>query len=221
MKNLLNLLQIADSALPIGGVAHSFGLETLVAEGYVNVDTLEGYLAQILLHSGLQEGWGCRQGHQLGQLEDEKRFDREWRAVNETLSALRPAHELRSASSKIGRRLLQLIGQIEPYQKIQLAWQTNETHQAPVFGLIGSLLEIEQDAIVTVYLQQMIKTQVAAAQKLLPLGQNQATQIVWRLKPIIEKSASKIRDEMPAAFPGLTEMAALRHPHLPTRLFIS
>ena len=36
MNNLLGLLQLSDPVLPIGGFAHSYGLETYVQKGIVN-----------------------------------------------------------------------------------------------------------------------------------------------------------------------------------------
>ena len=221
MKNLLSLLQISDSALPIGSVAHSYGLETLIAEAYVDVDSLEAYLESLLRNSGKQDGWGCRIGYQTAQLADEQLFYAGWDEHHHTLSALRSSHELRAASEKIGRRLLQLIGQVEPHETIRWAWHSKQTHHAAVFGLIGHALEIDVDTMVIVFLQQLVKAQIGAAQKLLPLGQNQATQMMWRLKPIIEEVAAQIDDDLPAAFPGLTELASMRHPYLQTRLFIS
>ncbi|MEM7344028.1 MAG: urease accessory UreF family protein [Chloroflexota bacterium] len=221
MQNLLHLLQLADSALPIGSVAHSYGLETMVAENYVTVDSLEDYLIQLLYNTGKQEAWGCYRGYQLGMMADSQQFDQAWSTLHHTLSALRPAQELRVASEKIGRRLLQLVGSLTPDEKLQLVWHRKQTHHGPIFGLIGATLDLDEMTILLVYLQQLIKTQVAAAQKLLPLGQTQAMQIVWHVKPMIEEIATQIDDDLPPAFPGLTEMGALRHPYLSTRLFIS
>jgi urease accessory protein len=40
----LRLLHLADSALPIGGLAHSFGLESLVSAGLLEVGELPEFL---------------------------------------------------------------------------------------------------------------------------------------------------------------------------------
>lgn len=223
MKNLLNLIQLADSALPVGSVAHSFGLETLIAEGDVDIDNFSLFLESYLHMAGPQEGWGCLQGYRCAvQLaSDEERFLTTWQTLNQEVSALRGPHEVRSASEKIGKRLLQLVGRLEPSPALAWGWRSGLTHYGPVFGLVGATLEIDERQLVAVYLQQCVKTFVAAAQKLMPLGQRQATEMVWRLKPDIESVANKIDQTLPGAFPGLPEMASLRHPHLGTRLFIS
>ena len=122
MNNILSLLQIADSALPIGSVAHSYGLETVIAEQNLTVDHLEHYLVNMLQNTGRQEAWMCRMGHRAALL-DAAAFPDAWQQLNDTVAALRAPHELRSASEKVGRRLLQLMGQLEPTPILDRAWR--------------------------------------------------------------------------------------------------
>jgi urease accessory protein len=49
---LLRLQQFADSALPIGGVAHSFGLESLVDCGLLDIDGIESFFVEYLEEAG-------------------------------------------------------------------------------------------------------------------------------------------------------------------------
>lgn len=224
----LQLTQLADTTFPIGAAAHSLGLETLVAEGLLTTPQLASFLQDYLAEIGAQEGLFCRAAYRMCPPSD---FKTAWLDLNRRVSALKLAREPRKASAMLGKRFLQMVCTLEDaprlWQARDLAAQAGvDTHHAPVFGLTGACLGIDEELVVATYLQQATLSLVSASQRLLPLGQGQAAQILWDLKPHLLAAARKSGDgnlEGAAAycFPGLVEMAGMRHATLPMRLFIS
>ncbi len=226
---LLQLFQLADSALPTGALSHSFGLEMLVDEGILKVDGLEAFLNEYLREGGLLEANFCRQAFHLGNLGEG--FNQPWQILNERISAFKPVRESRQGSLSLGRRLVALALQLEELPQLRYSspgssQRSAETHYCAVFGLLGCLLEVDEEAMVLAYLQQTTGSLISACQRLMALGQGQAARINWRLKPAMLQTALDSRiswqeNEMLQCFAPLTELASMRHPALRTRLFIS
>jgi urease accessory protein len=228
---LLRLLQLADSAVPIGAAAHSFGLETLVEDGTLVVSNLEPFLSDYLRESGAQEAAFCRAAHRLVMLTESSGHDLQvqpWLELNRRLSARKAARESRAASATLGRRLLQLARELDGSQPLVDASDAArlascDVHHCAAFGLIGGALGLGKDATVEAYLHQTLAGLVSACQRLMPLGQTRAQQILWNLKPAIVAVAScdvEDNDEV-YFFAPLLDLGSMRHTTLTTRLFIS
>jgi urease accessory protein len=227
----LRLLQLADSALPIGTAAHSFGLETLVANGWLKVETLETFLSDYLTEAGALECFFCLLGHQLAEpaLQTDE-LQAEWLALHARLSAFKMARESRQASAVLGRRLLQLAAGLELHPLLPDLIQAakvagRETHHSVAFGLICGLLHTNARECGLAYLQQTLTGLVSACQRLLPLGQSQASQILWHLHATIlqtvERSTVAAHENDISCFTALVDIGSMSHPALTTRLFIS
>lgn len=201
----LQLLHLADSALPIGAASHSFGLETLVDEGTLAVGDLSSFFTDVLSESGRLEAVFCRAAHAAADREELRRW-------NDLLSACKAARESRDASLGMGRRMVALRG------------HDLEVHLPLAFGFLGRELDLSADVTAAAYLHQMLFGMVSACQRLMPLGQSQATELLWELKPkiveVVESTAGMTPEEA-FCFQPSVEIASMRHPRLATRLFIS
>lgn len=201
---LLRLLHLADSALPIGGAAHSFGLETLAEEAALTPENVEPFLRAWLQESGSLEATYVRRAWLAGG---------PVQSLSEELGARKAARGAREASLKLGRRFADLVNEMTGRRLVE----TN-LHYAVAFGSAGAALGVPIDAAAQGYLHQSVSGLISACQRLMPLGQSAAARILWNLKPKIVEASYR---EEAACFNPYLELASMRHASLETRLFIS
>ncbi len=227
----LRLLQLSDTALPIGALSHSFGLENLAVEESLSADQLEAFLPEYLEEIGSFEIHFCGAAYRLGIAGRDRFPIEQWLDLNVQFSAFKLARESRSASATLGRRFLRLVNglvQSPILAKAIAAAQETETeiHHCAAFGLAGAALGIDEESTLLAYSHQSLANLISSCQRLLPLGQTQAARMLWELKPLLAELVRRAQENdfdvnQVACFAPLVEVGSMRHPALPTRLFIS
>lgn len=225
----LRLTHLADSALPIGSLAHSFGLESLVFYEILTVKDLPSLLEGLLHESGMLEAVACREAFHLMNPASEKFPNLRWLEINDHLNALKPARESREGSATLGRNFLQAALALGDFPILREARETARSagtliHHSAAFGLASAVLHFDENRSVLAFLHQLTASLISACQRLMPLGQTEATRILWNLKPVIAEisnaSATHTLSEV-SCFTPLLDWGAMEHPALPTRLFVS
>ncbi|HTM51856.1 MAG TPA: urease accessory UreF family protein [Bryobacteraceae bacterium] len=211
---LLRLLHLADSALPVGAAAHSFGLESLIEDGLLAAGGLESFCADYLEENGALEAAYCLSAYRLAQQAEP--LAAAWLDLNRRLSARRPARESREASLALGRRFLRLALDLGLPAAVE-----GDSHHCAAFGLTAALAGVDERSAVAAWLHQSLAAVLSAAQRLAPLGQTRAAAILWSLKPRISAIADSAGGAEPPCFMPGPEVASMRHSRLATRLFIS
>jgi urease accessory protein len=212
------LLQLADSALPIGAAAHSFGLETLAATGALDAVQLPEFLHAWLEENGTLESTWCLHAAALVDVTP-------WIDLNHTIAAMKPARESRAASATLGRRFLDLAADLSGDPLLaDFAAAACDIHLPAAFGAAGRALAIHPETAAAAYLHQSVVGLISACQKLLPLGQRQASRLLWDLKPAMLASVRRATAgplTAASSFVPAVEIASMQHPWLTTRLFVS
>ncbi|AFZ13398.1 Urease accessory protein ureF [Crinalium epipsammum PCC 9333] len=220
--NLLRLLQLTNSALPIGAYSYSEGLETLVELGKIkDKQTLEHWLNQELYYGAirLEAAVMARAFNSVMQGNWERLSY--W---NKWLSAARETEELRNQSWQMGYSLMRLIQEIQPETIPIVTACGNPCNYAIAFGLISAYWEIDLLAATLGYLHSWASNLVNAGVKIIPLGQTAGQQIMLNLHSSITHAAQEILnlddDNLNSCGWGLA-LASMAHETQYTRLFRS
>lgn len=223
----LAMQQLLDSALPIGGFSHSFGLETMVQDGRMNRSAqLYDYASAMLLQS-----WASSDAMVIKAVYRDApkgNWEKVW-AIERLVHLQRVASETRSGVEKMGRRLLQLAAAIHP----QLDWSPlleamkagNCFASHPLsHGYACWVLGISEEKAIQGYLYTCIVTCVNSALRLMSMGQTEGQSLIARLIPLTADALEIVRAMEPEqAYSNMpmAEMAMMRHERLYSRLFMS
>ena len=217
----LRLMQLVSPALPIGAFTYSQGLEWAVEAGWVRdtatlADWLEG-----LMDDGLAQ-LELPILKRLYQACEKEAFDAvgNW---GRQLYSSRETRELRAEERNRARALITLLADLDIPQAS--AWREHLMHcQAAPFALAAVHWKIGLEDCLLGYAWGWMENQIAAAIKLVPLGQTDGQRVQLKLAerlPATVELALKIEDEdMGAGAPALA-IASARHETQYTRLFRS
>ena len=221
---LNRLLQLCSANLPVGGFSFSQGLEYATEMDWVNnqkstFDWIELNLNESIARTDL--ALLKRLYHAL-----ENNDFVSFALHNQHLIACRESSELRLADVAMGKALIRLIKQLdgidsEPYSEL---FKQSESSFVSVFAIAAYLCELDLISAQSGYCWTYLDNQVAAATKLVPLGQTQAQNLLFELSDKVAGAiciANQIDDaDIGASLPRLA-MASAWHETQYTRLFRS
>jgi urease accessory protein len=197
----LRLLQIADSALPISGYTHSWGLEAAIARGQVHdPESLERWTSLWLRTSlGPLEGVLVASANRAacaGAAGDLP-------ALNRLANAAILPPSTRRASREMGEQLVAL-GATWAWSAEGLAPYLRATREGPdgwhhpvAFGLLGALAGGDTREVLTAYLHQAALGMVAAGVRAIPVGHTHGQQLLAYLHDDILGLVQAIGDRDP------------------------
>lgn len=199
----VRLLQISDSALPISGYTHSWGLEAAIARGLVNgPETLEQWAGRWLGTSlgpleGVLVGAACRAAH-AGDTAELVR-------MNELAEVSIVPPTTRTASREMGEQLLALAATWEWSARGLATLVPGEPtgwHHSVAFGLVGALAKAEPNDVLIAYLHQALLGMIAAGVRAIPVGHTHGQQVLAYLHDDLQKLADELVDRDPETAGG-------------------
>jgi urease accessory protein len=206
---LLRLLQLVSPALPVGAFAYSQGLEWAVAAGWVShARQAADWIGSLLIHN-----LANLEVPILSRLYSAWQTDRiqEFEAWNDYLLACRGSAELQQEDLHMGQTLRRLWLQLQPDRLKGLSCSA-ATFTA-MFAVAACNWSIQLPAACSGLLWSWCENQVAAAMKLMPLGQTEGQKILMSLAEAIPGAVQHglaLKDNaIGAAAPGLSMANAL------------
>ncbi|RVU85673.1 urease accessory protein UreF [Leucothrix sargassi] len=219
--SLMRLMQLTSPSLPVGAFAYSQGLESAVDIGlltdrestrlWIKNIMVEGLARlDVPLFYRLYRAW---------QASDESAL----KLLNAQIFAQRETSELQAEDAHMGGSLLRLLADLD-IEGTTLWARTERVSFTTMFALAAVRWDIEINQAATGLLWSWLENQVAAAIKLVPLGQTDGQRLIGQLLeeiPALLISAQQLPDdEVGSCLPMLAILSA-QHETQYSRLFRS
>lgn len=227
MNNLLSLLQLSDPVLPIGGFAHSYGLETYVQQGIVRDRISAKEFITQMLSQNIQ--YTDAAFVSLAYDATEQNDISEIKKLDEECTAVKLPKEIRQASYKLGVRLLKIFGAVKEHilvDQLKKAVQQETIHAnyAIIFGVLAGVLQVKKNETLTGFYYNAAAGMVTNSVKLIPLGQQDGQEILFSIQPLIktlvEKSLVPDKELIGLCCTGF-DIRCMQHERLYSRLYMS
>ncbi len=217
-------MQLSSASLPVGGYSFSQGLEYAVDSDWITTSEQTYDWCQLLLDESIAV---VDLPLLIRLLDAINNNDAEQFAYwNATVLACRETSELSLTETAMGSALVRLLDQLEldDLEFWKKAFAEDDISFIAAFALAASHWQIEKKSALIGYCWSWLENQIAAATKLVPLGQTAAQKLLVKLGeqlPEVLDKAQKIQDnDIGASLPGLA-MASAWHETQYSRLFRS
>ena len=208
---LLRLQQMFDSQFPLGGFAHSWGIETY---SHLGLDT-QGL--ERLLRNMMTAGWGKLDLAAAALAHRDAGDAPALERLAGEVDAMKVVAGPRGASLQLGRRILRLMDRLHP----GVCPGVSPPHHCVV---VGAAPGIPLRELLATFAQSSTMACLAAATRCMPLGPAQAQEILTRLQPdMLDAAENALADPEAAMFastPGL-DVRCHQQASLYSRLFQS
>ncbi|MBJ7882005.1 urease accessory protein UreF [Gelidibacter salicanalis] len=224
---LLSLLHVADPNLPIGGFSHSNGLETYVQNNLVTDQEstllfLQKMMKNNILHndaSYVKLVYHALEANDFNQVI----------FLDSECTALKSPKEIREGSHKLGTRLFKifrsknehpLLKELESY----IASNKEVANYAVIYSIVCFISEISLEETLTAFYFSTASGIITNAVKLVPLGQLQGQEILFKIQEEIEdwvhQTIALDRDLVGISNVGF-DLRSMQHERLYSRLYMS
>jgi urease accessory protein len=221
---LNRLLQLCSANLPVGGFSFSQGLEYATEMGWVNNQKSTFEWVELNLNESIARTYLALLKRLYQALENNDFAS--FKQHNQHLIACRESNELRLADVAMGKALIRLLKQLDTVDSKRYSelFKQTESSFVSVFAIAAYLFQLDLISAQSGYCWTYLDNQVAAATKLVPLGQTQAQNLLFELSEKVSGAiciANDIEDDdIGASLPRLA-MASAWHETQYTRLFRS
>ena len=219
----LHALQLTDSFFPVGAFAYSDGLETAAAGGTVHDAAslsiwMRHFLDNVFVPSDGLALLNCAEAFRRGDFQTIY-------AIDDELTAIKPAAAVRNASRSVGKRLLAAYSEISKDPEFEKFVHTLPQCNAPVaYAVAMTHRGMDHHEALLAFGYSRLAGIVSAGLRLISMGQQQAqnllADLLERLPDAVELIV-QMESEPLRSFAPLMDIAQMNHRYVYSRLFRS